>query len=412
MAISRLMLDNFPHIKAYWVMLGHQDRAGRPVLRGRRPRRHGRPRDDLPRGRRRDPAGDHRGRDPAPHPRGGPRPGRARHAVSSRRAVRVDLGLARAHRRAGAWRWRGSETGDRAGGASWRSSGRTGSSSRAPITSTSRVRRARTTPTLAISAFRTTRTSRLGRGDRGKLPGTSSERSCSPTAILPGPATVHPDGHYAIGADTGIYWDFTDPPAARGHRPGLVLRPERPAALGRRVSPILRDVAGGGPLGSSWNSPRATVGGARPDAEDGEVLDLREGVPGRVLRDLRASRSGPVRGRIGSTGGRFEPIPPNAPGTITQSPASASSWAFGSAPTHGRTPAPGSAGGTTDGELAPRSSAERDDRTCHSRDRGARHADAGDRSRRRPSPREPRSAARASTRTTSPVRLDRIGRSA
>ena len=57
MAISRLMLDNFPHIKAYWVMLGHQDRPGRPLLRGRRHRRHRRPREDLPRGRRRDPAG-------------------------------------------------------------------------------------------------------------------------------------------------------------------------------------------------------------------------------------------------------------------------------------------------------------------------------------------------------------------
>ena len=45
-------------LPAHQGVLDHardQDGPGRPGLRGRRPRRHGRPRDDLPRGRRRDP---------------------------------------------------------------------------------------------------------------------------------------------------------------------------------------------------------------------------------------------------------------------------------------------------------------------------------------------------------------------
>ncbi len=43
MAISRLMLDNFPHIKAYWVMLGIQTAQLALSYRRRRHRRHGRP---------------------------------------------------------------------------------------------------------------------------------------------------------------------------------------------------------------------------------------------------------------------------------------------------------------------------------------------------------------------------------
>ena len=59
-----------------------QDRPGRALVRGRRHRRHGRPREDLPRGRRRDAPGSDRRRDPPPDRRGRPDSGRARHAVS------------------------------------------------------------------------------------------------------------------------------------------------------------------------------------------------------------------------------------------------------------------------------------------------------------------------------------------
>ena len=49
MAVSRLMLDNFDHIKAYWIMLGHRHGPDGAGLRGRRPRRHGAARADLSR---------------------------------------------------------------------------------------------------------------------------------------------------------------------------------------------------------------------------------------------------------------------------------------------------------------------------------------------------------------------------
>ena len=81
MAISRLMLDNFPHIKAYWVMLGIKTAQLAAELRRRRHRRHGGPREDLPRRRLRLAAGADRGR-AAPADRGSrPRAGGARHAV-------------------------------------------------------------------------------------------------------------------------------------------------------------------------------------------------------------------------------------------------------------------------------------------------------------------------------------------
>ena len=57
-AVARLMLDNIPHIKAYWIMMTPQDRADCAALRSGRYRRHRRGREDLPR-RRRD---DHRSR--------------------------------------------------------------------------------------------------------------------------------------------------------------------------------------------------------------------------------------------------------------------------------------------------------------------------------------------------------------
>ena len=39
-AAARLLLDNFPHIEAYWVMLGRGDRVDRAALRRRRRQRH------------------------------------------------------------------------------------------------------------------------------------------------------------------------------------------------------------------------------------------------------------------------------------------------------------------------------------------------------------------------------------
>ena len=48
MAISRLMLDNFPHIKAYWVMLGLKTAQIALCIRCRRHRRYHRSREDLP----------------------------------------------------------------------------------------------------------------------------------------------------------------------------------------------------------------------------------------------------------------------------------------------------------------------------------------------------------------------------
>ena len=51
-AVARLLLDNVPHLKAYWVSLGARHGADRAVVRRRRLRRHGQRGEDLPRGRR------------------------------------------------------------------------------------------------------------------------------------------------------------------------------------------------------------------------------------------------------------------------------------------------------------------------------------------------------------------------
>ena len=48
-AIARLMLDNIPHIKAYWVMMTPADRADCPAIRRGRYRWHGGGREDLSR---------------------------------------------------------------------------------------------------------------------------------------------------------------------------------------------------------------------------------------------------------------------------------------------------------------------------------------------------------------------------
>ena len=54
-AVSRLLLDNIPHIKAYWVMLGVKMAQLGPALRRRRHGRHGDRGEDLPHGRRKRP---------------------------------------------------------------------------------------------------------------------------------------------------------------------------------------------------------------------------------------------------------------------------------------------------------------------------------------------------------------------
>ena len=48
-AVSRLLLDNFPHIKSYWQMVTPKDGTDLPPLRGRRHRRHRHRRKNLPR---------------------------------------------------------------------------------------------------------------------------------------------------------------------------------------------------------------------------------------------------------------------------------------------------------------------------------------------------------------------------
>ena len=76
-------------------MLGHQDGAGRAVVRRRRHRRHRRPREDLPRGRRRDAAGGDRRRDPPPD-----RARRAGSRSSATRSITASSATARAGPRA------------------------------------------------------------------------------------------------------------------------------------------------------------------------------------------------------------------------------------------------------------------------------------------------------------------------
>ena len=85
-AVSRLMLDNIPNIKAYWIMMGMPLAPGRAPLRRERRPGHGRARADLPRRRRddRDGAEDRRAR--PLRPRGRAHPRAARHALQRARA--------------------------------------------------------------------------------------------------------------------------------------------------------------------------------------------------------------------------------------------------------------------------------------------------------------------------------------
>ena len=50
-AVSRLMLDNIPHIKAFWIATGRRAGAGGALVRRGRPGRHRPGREDLPHGR-------------------------------------------------------------------------------------------------------------------------------------------------------------------------------------------------------------------------------------------------------------------------------------------------------------------------------------------------------------------------
>ena len=87
LAVSRLLLDNIPNIKAYWISLTHADRAGRAALRRERRPGNARARGDLP-GCRRD--GGHRAEARGARPgrqRRGPDPGAARHALQRAAAL-------------------------------------------------------------------------------------------------------------------------------------------------------------------------------------------------------------------------------------------------------------------------------------------------------------------------------------
>jgi hypothetical protein len=80
-AVSRLMLDNIEHIKAYWIMMTRADRTDRATLRRRRPGRHGGGGKDLPRCRRHYQPGSAARRVAAADSRSGARTGGARYVV-------------------------------------------------------------------------------------------------------------------------------------------------------------------------------------------------------------------------------------------------------------------------------------------------------------------------------------------
>ena len=61
-AVSRLMLDNIPHIKAFWIATGRGGGADGAVVRRGRPGRDRAGREDLPHGRIADARGDDHGR--------------------------------------------------------------------------------------------------------------------------------------------------------------------------------------------------------------------------------------------------------------------------------------------------------------------------------------------------------------
>ena len=86
--VSRLLLDNFDHMKALLDHAGAAVGADVAPLRRRRPRRYRRGGTHLPHGRRRDAARSLPGRPAAAHPRGGPHPGAARYGLQHRAYLR------------------------------------------------------------------------------------------------------------------------------------------------------------------------------------------------------------------------------------------------------------------------------------------------------------------------------------
>ena len=88
-AVSRLLFDNVPHVKNFWVMHGLGDGVALAVVRRRRPRRQRRRVQDHARRRRLRHAQHDDPREPArPHPRGGLPAGRARHPLRDDPRVR------------------------------------------------------------------------------------------------------------------------------------------------------------------------------------------------------------------------------------------------------------------------------------------------------------------------------------
>ena len=83
-AVSRLMLDNIPHIKAFWIATGRGAGADGALVRRGRSRRDRAGREDLPHGRLADARGDDHGAADPPGPRGRPRAARARHPLQHR----------------------------------------------------------------------------------------------------------------------------------------------------------------------------------------------------------------------------------------------------------------------------------------------------------------------------------------
>ena len=86
LAIARLMLDNIPHIKAFWIMLGLKIAQISTALRRRRPRRHRGRGAHHAHGRRHHPRGAVQGRPRRHDRRDRARRRRARHALPHREA--------------------------------------------------------------------------------------------------------------------------------------------------------------------------------------------------------------------------------------------------------------------------------------------------------------------------------------
>ena len=107
-------------------------------------------------------------------------------------------------------------------------------------------------------------------------------------AIWPILEQLHPDRHFAVGHDCGIYWRLTNPLGKRRGFPRLVLRARRSSRSRWALSSVLCSLEG---TRSTGGPHRILLGrrheGARPNSLRGEVLDLRAGGPRRLLRHLR-----------------------------------------------------------------------------------------------------------------------------